>query len=231
MLSPSERHRLALEARARDDEREWDRLVATCPMARTRDGSPRLFEVTEPALTERRDASHALALAVTLAIRPQLARLEAIPDLFGGPAAGGRPLRRRPGGGNRRASPAHGPGEVGSWFDQRPAGRPLRRRPRAGKPRPAARAAAEHPPWPHGGEQPRRPPRAVSRHHLRRWQRLGALGSHSETRHPGHPLPWRTSERHVWPSRATEGGTGPANWRGGTGRPSRRMGADQVASL
>jgi hypothetical protein len=87
-MSPSERHRLALEARARDDERDWDRLVATCPMARTRYGSPRLFEVTEPALTEHWDASYALALAVTLAIRSQLVRLEAIPDLFEGPAAG-----------------------------------------------------------------------------------------------------------------------------------------------
>jgi hypothetical protein len=92
VLSPAERHRLALEARARHDEQEWDRLVASCPIARKRDGSPVLFEVTEPAFTERWDASHALAVAVALALAPQLARLallRVIPDLFEGALAVG----------------------------------------------------------------------------------------------------------------------------------------------
>jgi hypothetical protein len=92
VLSADERHRLALEARARDDEQEWDRLVASCPLARRRDGSPALFKLTDPAFTDRWDASHALAVAVALAIVPELARLsllETIAGLFEGALAVG----------------------------------------------------------------------------------------------------------------------------------------------
>jgi len=69
-LSPEERFRLVIEAGARDDDRERERLVAAAPM--------RPFKITDPEYMERIDASHYLAVAVALDLGPRAAQLRMI---------------------------------------------------------------------------------------------------------------------------------------------------------
>jgi hypothetical protein len=66
-LRGHERVRLVLEARARDDEREAGRLVASCPMVRGRFG--------DPTYTDRFEASADLAVAVALHLAPRMAQV------------------------------------------------------------------------------------------------------------------------------------------------------------
>ncbi len=98
-------------------------------------------------------------------------------------ARGGRPLRRRPRGGNRRAHPALGAGHLRPKLDQEPARRPLRRGPRRGHPRRAVirRALERHP----------RPP--LRRRPGGRQQGLRPLATHPSEREraPGHEGPVR----------------------------------------
>jgi hypothetical protein len=66
-LEPEERFRAALEAAARDDDREYDRLWDTCPMRR--------YSMTDAAFTDRWRASSHLAIAVAVDLGPRLANL------------------------------------------------------------------------------------------------------------------------------------------------------------
>jgi hypothetical protein len=66
-LGSDERFRAALEAEARDDDRELHRLVQTCPRL--------LYKESDAAFTDRVDAAHFLALAVALDLGPRLAKL------------------------------------------------------------------------------------------------------------------------------------------------------------
>jgi hypothetical protein len=78
-LDPGERFRLALEAGARDDDRERARLAQSAPMYPVR--------VTDPAYTDLVDASRELALVVALDLAPRIATLRlltAVPELFAG---------------------------------------------------------------------------------------------------------------------------------------------------
>jgi hypothetical protein len=66
-LEPEERFRAALEAAARDDNEEYDRLWDTCPM--------RHYSMTDAAFTDRWRASSTLAIAVAIDLGPRLANL------------------------------------------------------------------------------------------------------------------------------------------------------------
>jgi hypothetical protein len=66
-LEPHERFRAALEATARGDEEEHDRLWDTCPM--------RHYSMTDAAFTDRWRASGYLAMAVAIDLGPRLANL------------------------------------------------------------------------------------------------------------------------------------------------------------
>jgi hypothetical protein len=66
-LGPDERFRAAMEAAARDDDQERERLVATCPR--------RHYVMTEAGFTDRVDAAHDMAVAAALALGPQLTSL------------------------------------------------------------------------------------------------------------------------------------------------------------
>lgn len=57
-LTPEERFRLALEALARDDEEEMDRLGRTCPRKN--------YSLRDPAFTDRLDASRFIAYGFSL---------------------------------------------------------------------------------------------------------------------------------------------------------------------
>jgi hypothetical protein len=76
-LRPEERFRLVTTAGARDDERELERLVSTCPML--------TYRITDPAYLDRVDASRQLAVAVALELGPRLAHvrmLETVRELL-----------------------------------------------------------------------------------------------------------------------------------------------------
>jgi hypothetical protein len=82
-LEPGERFRLALEARARGDDRERERLVETAPM--------RAMRSTDPEYMDR-DTSRGLALAVALDLAPRIVQLRLltdVPELFAGAFAVG----------------------------------------------------------------------------------------------------------------------------------------------
>jgi hypothetical protein len=66
-LDGTERFRLALEAAARDDERERERLRDTAPMRR--------YKITDPAYMDRVDASRQLAVTFALFALPASAEL------------------------------------------------------------------------------------------------------------------------------------------------------------
>jgi hypothetical protein len=66
-LDPEERFRAALDAAARDDDEEYDRLWDTCPMRR--------YSMTDAAFTDRWRASSTLATAVAVDLGPRLANL------------------------------------------------------------------------------------------------------------------------------------------------------------
>jgi hypothetical protein len=66
LLEPHERFRAALEAAARGDDRERQRLVDTCPQ--------RTYRMTDADYLDRVDASRDLALGVVIAIAPDLAQ-------------------------------------------------------------------------------------------------------------------------------------------------------------
>jgi hypothetical protein len=66
-LEADERFRAALEAEARGDDRELDRLVETCSRV--------VYNQNDVAFTDRVDAAHFLALAVALDLGPRLAKL------------------------------------------------------------------------------------------------------------------------------------------------------------
>jgi len=75
-IGGEERFRLLLEARARADAREVERLADTC--------ARRSFSLPDPACFDRVDASWDLAVGVALEISPRLAQLrmlEATPEL------------------------------------------------------------------------------------------------------------------------------------------------------
>jgi hypothetical protein len=67
LLKPDERFRLALEAEARGDDVERDRLVATCPIASLRSSDPDYLDQVE--------ASRELATAVAFELGPVVAQL------------------------------------------------------------------------------------------------------------------------------------------------------------
>jgi hypothetical protein len=66
-LEPEERFRAALDAAARGDEEEYDRLWDTCPM--------RHYSMTDAAFTDRWRATSTLATAVAIDLGPRLANL------------------------------------------------------------------------------------------------------------------------------------------------------------
>jgi hypothetical protein len=66
-LEPEERLRATLEAAARGDEEEYDRLWDTCPM--------RQYSMTDAAFTDRWRAASTLATAVAIDLAPRLANL------------------------------------------------------------------------------------------------------------------------------------------------------------
>jgi hypothetical protein len=66
-LDPAERFRLALEAEAREDARELERLVQTCPRL--------LYKMDDAAFTDRVDAARTMAVAVALDLGPRLVKL------------------------------------------------------------------------------------------------------------------------------------------------------------
>jgi len=66
-LQPEERFRLVLEASARDDERERERLVSTCPYGH--------YRMSDAAYMDRVDASRDMAFAVAIELGPRLAQL------------------------------------------------------------------------------------------------------------------------------------------------------------
>jgi hypothetical protein len=65
-LEPEERFRATVEAAARGDERERERLVATCPR--------KDYRMSDADYLDRVDASRDMALGVALAITPELAQ-------------------------------------------------------------------------------------------------------------------------------------------------------------
>lgn len=66
LLKPHERFRAALEAAARGDDRERERLVATCPR--------KDYRMPDADYLDRVDGSRDLALGVAIAIAPELAQ-------------------------------------------------------------------------------------------------------------------------------------------------------------
>jgi hypothetical protein len=77
LLEPDERFRLALEAQARGDDVERERLAASCPMVALR--------LSDPDYLDRVKASHDLGLAVALELGPiaaQLRMLEVTSELI-----------------------------------------------------------------------------------------------------------------------------------------------------
>jgi hypothetical protein len=66
-LKSEERFRLATAAGARGDEREFERLVSTCPTVR--------YRMADPAYLDRVEASRDLAVAVALELAPRLAQV------------------------------------------------------------------------------------------------------------------------------------------------------------
>jgi hypothetical protein len=66
-LEPGERFQATLEAAARGDEEEYDRLWDTCPM--------RHYSMTDAAFTDRWRAASTLATAVAVDLGPRLAKL------------------------------------------------------------------------------------------------------------------------------------------------------------
>ena len=83
-LGPEERFRLALEAGARDDDRERERLVQSAPTCRS--------QGPDSAYMDRIEASRELALAVALDLGPRIVALRlptAIPGVFAGALAVG----------------------------------------------------------------------------------------------------------------------------------------------
>jgi hypothetical protein len=67
LLEPDERFRLALEAAARGDDVERERLVASCPMV--------ALEASDPFYLDRVEASRELATAAVLELGPIAAQL------------------------------------------------------------------------------------------------------------------------------------------------------------
>jgi hypothetical protein len=65
-LEPDERFRLVLSADARDDDRERERLVTTCPVLG--------YTMSDARYLDRIDASNDMAVAVALQLGPQLAQ-------------------------------------------------------------------------------------------------------------------------------------------------------------
>jgi hypothetical protein len=66
-LEPDERFRAALEAEARGDGREVERLVQTCPRL--------IYTLDDVAFTDRVDAARGMAMAVAIDLGPRLANL------------------------------------------------------------------------------------------------------------------------------------------------------------
>jgi hypothetical protein len=67
LLEPEERFRLALEAAARSDDVERERLVASCPMV--------ALKASDPFYLDRVEASRELATAAVLELGPIAAQL------------------------------------------------------------------------------------------------------------------------------------------------------------
>ena len=66
-LAPDERFRLAIRATARDDHKEFERLVESCP--------ERVYRQSDAAFVERAEAARLMSLLVIGEIRPAFARL------------------------------------------------------------------------------------------------------------------------------------------------------------
>ena len=69
-LGPEERFRAAMEAGARDDRRELERLVQSC--------SRLVYTCDEFAFTDRVDVARTMAIAVALDLGPRLAKLKMV---------------------------------------------------------------------------------------------------------------------------------------------------------